>query len=52
MRALKQVRVEGSFIFGSLFSVFLRVQKSAHVELAFSEQGECNPAGSIIMLFT
>lgn len=51
IRALKQVRVEGRFIFGSLFSVFLRLQKSTHVELAFSEQGECNPAGSAIILF-
>ena len=51
MRALSHVRLEGSFISGSLFSVFLRVQKSTHVELAFSELGECNPAGSAIIVF-
>lgn len=28
------------------------LQYSAHVELAFPEQGECNPAGSTIILFT
>lgn len=27
------------------------LQYSAHVELAFPEQGECNPAGSTIILF-